>query len=43
MRINPIAENILIAMATIAVVALAGWTIWLVHELFIIFRGIGLF
>ena len=43
MRIDPIAENILIAVMTIVVVALTGWTIWFIRELFIIFRGIGLF
>ena len=43
MRINPIAENILIAVIAIIVVGITGWTIWFVRELYIIFRGIGLF
>lgn len=43
MYINPIAENILIAVMAIVVVALTGWAIWFIRELFIIFKGIGLF
>jgi hypothetical protein len=43
MRINPIAENILIVVMAIVVGGIVGWTVWFVRELYIIFRGIGLF
>lgn len=43
MRINPVAENILIVVMAIVVAGITGWTIWFVRELYIIFKGIGLF